>query len=173
MVNFRVYILIYQILKNIFKTDFIMATNFKYIHIGELIDKRIKELDISVERAAKFVDISGQEVENIHQHKSIDTLLLLRWSKLLKYDFFRIYSQHLILYAPQDKVKSERDKTRKKETSLPILKKNIYTKEVIAYLIEQVQSGRKTSRDIQREYNIPSTTILRWMNKYASDIRLK
>ena len=35
-----------------------------------------------------------------------------KWSKILEYDFFRIYTQHLILYAPP----SAETKTRKKPT---------------------------------------------------------
>ncbi|MDR3058513.1 MAG: hypothetical protein LBU84_10290 [Prevotella sp.] len=50
---------------------------------------------------------------------------------------------------------------------LPYFKKNIYTHEVIIFLVELVESGRKSARDIQKEYNIPSTTILRWIDKYG------
>lgn len=45
--------------------------------------------------------------------------------------------------------------------------KNIYTQEVIEYLMELVDSGEKTYKDLQAEYNIPITTILRWGNKYG------
>lgn len=141
-----------------------MSANFKYIHIGKMIHQRMKECGVGVERAAKFLKVKEEEVEKVYDRKSIDSSQLLSWSKLLEYDFFRIYSQHLILYAPQDKNKSKRKKT---ETVLPCFKKNIYTHEVIMFLVELVENERKSVRDIQKEYNIPSTTILRWIDKYG------
>ena len=44
--------------------------------------------------------------------KSIDTETLLKWSNLLDYDFFRVYTQHLILYAPLSAV-DEKIKVKK------------------------------------------------------------
>jgi hypothetical protein len=145
-----------------------MAANFKNIHIGRLIYQRMQECGVSVERAARFLKVQDEEVENISSRESADSAQLLAWSKLLEYDFFRIYSQHLILYAPQDVNKVKREKQKKKQkTSLPRFKKNIYTHEVILFLVELVQNGKKTALDIQKEYNIPSTTILRWVDKYG------
>lgn len=37
------------------------------------------------------------------------------------------------------------------------------------YLLELIESGRKNKRDVQQEYNIPSTTINRWMRKYGNN----
>lgn len=143
-----------------------MATNFKNIHIGALIKQRMKECGIAIERAAAFLKTSEEDVEHMYTKKSLECHILLRWSKLLKYDFFRIYSQHLILYAPQDKGKAMRERM-KTDSLLPVFKKNIYTQEVISYLVGLVESGRKTYKQIQDEYNIPSTTILRWYDKYG------
>lgn len=140
-----------------------MIGNYKNIHIGKLIAQRMQECDIEVERAAKFLAVTDDEIERMYTLKSIDSHLLLRWSKLLKYDFFRIYSQHLILYAPQH---TPCKGTKEIKTALPVLKKNVYTQEVILYLIELVESEQKTGRQIQEEYNIPATTILRWINKH-------
>ena len=100
----------------------------------------------------------------MYTSKSVDSEALLRWSKLLEYDFFRIYTQHLILYSPQDPEKAKRKKAD--TTALPVFKKNIYTQEVILYLVGLVADGHKTCREIQAEYNIPSTTIMRWYDKY-------
>lgn len=143
-----------------------MSVNLKSIHIGKMIRQRMKECGVGVERAAKFLKIREEEVVKIYDRKSIDSSQLLNWSKLLEYDFFRIYSQHLILYAPQDKNKPKRKKT---DTVLPCFKKNIYTHEVIMFLVELVESERKSARDIQKEYNIPLTTILRWVDKYGKE----
>lgn len=148
------------------KSDVIMSNNFRNIHIGKLIQQRMEECDIDVERASKFLKISEEEVEQMIEKKSIDSDILLYWSKLLEYDFFRIYTQHLILYAPQDKNKGSRKKVVD-NSQLPAFKKNIYTKEIIMYLVELVETGRKSSKQIQEKYNIPKTTILRWIDKYG------
>lgn len=145
-----------------------MHNNFKNIDIGKLIHQRMKECSISIERATAFLKISEEDLERIFTQKSLDSETLLRCSKLLKYDFFRVYSQHLILYSPQDSNIRKNEKMRK--TSLPVFKKNIYTKEVILYLVELVENGNKTCQQIQHEYNIPATTILRWHNKYGKTI---
>lgn len=142
-----------------------MIGNFKNIHIGKLISQRMKECEIESERAAKFIKVTEAEIEQMYTLKSLDSDILLRWSKLLKYDFFRIYSQHLILYAPQHTLKGCKD-PKEIKSALPVLKKNVYTQEVILYLVELVESGKKTGRQIQKEYNIPATTILRWINKH-------
>lgn len=142
-----------------------MLTNFKDINIGELIQYLMDERDISIERASNFIKVSDDDILQMLESKSIDSDHILSWSKLLKYDLFRIYTQHLILYAPQDINKINRET----ETQLPIFKKNIYTKELIMYLIGLIQSGKKDYKQIQKEYNIPSTTVLRWVNKYGSD----
>lgn len=142
-----------------------MHENFKNIHVGKLIHRYMKECGIDVERAAAFLKVDEEELEQMYTRKSLDCDTLLRWSKLLKYDFFRIYSQHLILYSPQDTNITKRKK--KVKSGLPDFKKNIYTEEVIYYLVELVANGKKTYKQIQTEYNIPSTTVLRWKHKYG------
>lgn len=142
-----------------------MNTNFKNIYIGQLIKQRMQECAIVIERASAFLNVSEDELERMFDEKSLDCNILLRWSKLLNYDFFRIYTQHLILYAPQDPNKANRK--AKTETSLPVFKKNIYTQEVISYLIELVDSNKMTLKQVQETYNIPSTTVMRWKNKYG------
>lgn len=148
-----------------------MAGNFKNIHIGKLIERRMQECEVARERAAAFLNVSEEEIEEMYTQKTVDSYILLRWSKLLQYDFFRIYSQHLILYAPQD-INSV---TRKKniDSKLPVFKKNVYTQEVILYLVSLVEKGAKTFKELQNEYNIPSTTIFRWYDKYAKKDKVK
>lgn len=77
-----------------------MKINFKEIHLGELIKKRVDELSVDTSRICKFLKCTEDEVTEMYKAKSIDSNILLRWSKLLEYDFFRLYTQHLILYAP-------------------------------------------------------------------------
>lgn len=142
-----------------------MIGNFKKIHIGQLIAKRMEECAISLERAARFINVSEEEIEKMYTLSSLDSYILLRWSKLLKYDFFRVYTQHLILYAPQYPLRKKDKNVQEAKSELPILKKNIYTYEIISYLVELVESGKKTTKQLQEEYNIPSTTVFRWVNK--------
>ncbi|MFV0420104.1 MAG: hypothetical protein ACK5KT_15415 [Dysgonomonas sp.] len=144
-----------------------MPANFKNIHIGALIKQRMQECGIAIGRAAAFLKASEEDVECMYKKKSLDSDILLRWSKLLKYDFFRIYSQHLILYSPQDEGQAKRRKEKEIKTKLPVFKKNIYTQEVILYLVGLVESKKMTLKQLQDRYNIPSTTILRWYDKYG------
>ena len=99
----------------------------------------------------------------MYKSSSIDKETLLKWSKLLGYDFFRIYTQHLILYAPPSAVIS---KNENKKSSLPQFRKNIYTKEVIDFILDMIKTGEKTKIQVMEEYNIPKTTLYKWISKH-------
>lgn len=98
--------------------------------------------------------------------EELTTGILLKWSKLLEYDFFRVYSQHLILYAPQRST-NYNSSSNEKGSKLPQFRKNIYTKEVIDFILELVESEEKTRQQIIDEYKIPKTTLYKWISKYA------
>ncbi|TDX82562.1 transposase [Epilithonimonas xixisoli] len=139
--------------------------SFKNIHIGKLLEKRVEECDIEIDRICNFLNCSEEEVQKMYECKSLDTELLLRWSKLLEYDFFRLYTQHLILFAPQ----SASQKIKNLEKSpLPQFRKNIYTKEVIDFILEEITTGNKTKLQIVEEYKIPKTTLYKWISKYKN-----
>uniref|UniRef100_A0AAU6WTR7 Uncharacterized protein n=1 Tax=Chryseobacterium endophyticum TaxID=1854762 RepID=A0AAU6WTR7_9FLAO len=53
---------------------------------------------------------SEDEIYTTYSSREIGTEKLLKWSKLLDYDFFRIYTQHLILYSPPVKPKEKAKK---------------------------------------------------------------
>lgn len=136
--------------------------NFKDIHIGEIVFELINERNIEMSRVCNFLHCSETELTKMFTLKSLDTDDLLRFSKLLKYDFFRIYSQHLILYSPKIGVynsSSEKLKT-------PQFRKNIYTKEIIDYILELIDNQDKSVKQIVEDYGIPKTTVHRWINKY-------
>ena len=103
-----------------------------------------------------------EEINEMFLNESIQTNILLRWSKLLSYDFFRVYSQHLIFYAPPSKGDSSPEKSN---TQLPQFRKNIYTKEIIDFVLEELNSGNKTKKQIIEEYRIPKTTLYKWISK--------
>ncbi|WP_317125994.1 hypothetical protein [Chryseobacterium sp. 7] len=110
------------------------------------------------------MDTTFEEIQKMYDSKSLDTEVLLRWSKLLEYDFFRIYSQHLILYAPEEK-RNYRS-SGKKKSKLPVFRKNIYTREVIDFILEMINSGEMTRMMVIEKYKIPKTTLYKWIEKY-------
>lgn len=142
--------------------------NFKEIHIGQLIEKRVSENDIDIGRIGKFLNCTEKEITKMYHSKDLNTEILLRWSKLLEYDFFRVYSQHLILYSPSNNSSSKNIAKRKEQSLLPVFRKNIYTKEVILFILEMITSGEKSISQIITEYKIPKTTLYNWINKYKS-----
>jgi len=139
--------------------------DFKNIHIGQLIQKRVLESEMDIIRICNFLKCSEDEIDIMYTLKSLDSELILRWSKLLEYDFFRIYNQHLILYAPQTPINQVHVKIK---SELPRFKKNIYTKEIIDFIVNLIESGEKTRAQVMEEYRIPKTTLYKWLEKYKS-----
>ncbi|ROH97484.1 transposase [Chryseobacterium daecheongense] len=135
---------------------------YKDIHIGQFIKERVTDKEITMERICNFLGKDEDFIEKVYTSKSIDTDLLLRWSKLLEYDFFRLYSSHLILYSPPAAVnKNEAQKTEK----VPYFRKNIYTQEIKDFIINKILSGEMTHSEIIQEYLIPKSTLHRWLQK--------
>lgn len=141
-----------------------MTLNFKKIYIGKLLQSAVNERNINEKRICDFLHCDPLELEQMFQSQSLDTELLLRWSKLLEYDFFRLYSQHLILYSPQMRVGPK----KRVYDKLPAFRKNIYTHEMIQFFLELIEKNEKTIHQIVEEYGIPKTTIYRWRNKQPS-----
>ena len=140
--------------------------NFKDIHIGYFINQRVTENGIEISRICNFLKCTKKEISKMYESKSLDTELLLRWSKLLEYDFFRVYSQHLILYAPISA--DEKANQQNVNTSLPQFRKNIYTKEIIDFILEQIEKKEMTKNQIIKRYRIPKTTLYKWISKHKS-----
>lgn len=136
--------------------------NFKDIHIGQMIEKKVAESGTEMSRICNFMKCIEEQIQAMYWQENLPTDILLRWSKLLEYDFFRIYSQHLILYAPP----SAKEKHKKQKSTLPQFRKNIYTKEVIDYILKQILSGKMTKIQVMEEYKIPKTTLYKWISKY-------
>ncbi|WP_223558966.1 transposase [Chryseobacterium lathyri] len=139
-------------------------TDFKNIHIGSLIKHLIEGREIETDRVCKFIKCTDEELAVILSREFLGSDLILRFSILLEYDFFRIYSQYLILYAPPSKLSST---ISDKKVSLPqFKKKSLYTKEIIDFILELISSGKKTKRQVIEEYKIPKTTLYKWISKY-------
>jgi len=142
--------------------------NFKEIHIGSLINQRIAECKIEIPRICKFFKCTEADLEEMLIQKNLSTDLVLKWCKLLEYDFFRIYSHHLMLYSSQSSMKYG-ENSGKEKSSLPEFRKNIYTKEIIDFILELIKTGKKSKYQIVNEYKIPKTTLYRWIEKYRKD----
>ncbi|WP_353164353.1 transposase [Empedobacter brevis] len=136
--------------------------NFKDIHIGILINQLVTERGVEISRICNFMKCSESEIEKMYQQESLEIGILLKWSKLLEYDFFRIYSQHLILYAPS----STKKEIKPKQSFLPQFRKNVYTKEIIDFILEQINTGRMSKNEAIQRYKIPKTTLYKWIKKY-------
>ena len=121
---------------------------------------RANETNLDINRASNFFNVPIDEINAMYQKKSLDAELLLKWSKLLEYDFFRIYSQHLIFYAPPT-LKTDKNI----ESKLPVFRKNIYTKEIIEFILELIENKTKTKNEIIEQYHIPKTTLYKWLSK--------
>ncbi|PKF75438.1 transposase [Chryseobacterium sp. PMSZPI] len=142
-----------------------MKFDIKSIHVGNCISRRVDELEVTIPRICKFLNTTEIEIYKMYQQQSLDTDILLKWSKLLEYDFFRIYTQHLIIFAPQGS-QHYNVVPQKKQSSLPQFRKNIYTKELIDFILELIDTGQKSKFQIIDEYGIPKTTLYKWMDKY-------
>lgn len=138
-----------------------MKPEFKDIYIGQLIKQRVLECNINVDSLCNSLKCTEEEIENVYKKQAIESESLLKWSKILEYDFFRIYSQHLILYSPPASLQY------KKNTQSRPLKKNIYTREIIEFVLELIEIGEKSKIQIIKEYKIPKTTLYKWLNKYG------
>jgi len=139
--------------------------NFKEIHIGKLIEQRVLEIQITNERICNALNCSDKEIIKIYTSANINTEILLKLSKLLQYDFFRVFSQHLILFAPISKRYKE-DNVKTEKSKLPLFRKNIYTREVIFFILELIETKEKSIAQIINEYHVPKTTLYKWIKKY-------
>lgn len=139
-----------------------MESNYKDIHIGSLVQTLVKERGISESRINNFFKLDTDEIERMYEEKSIDTEMLLKWCKLLEYDFFRIYSQHLLLYAPPLNANLKNNKVE----TVPTFIKSLYTPEIIEFIVEQLENKVKTPTEIIEQYRIPKTTLYRWIKKH-------
>ncbi|WP_353959976.1 transposase [Chryseobacterium tructae] len=121
--------------------------------------------DVDIVRICNYLKCTDKELEQIYQSENLSTDVLLKFSKILGYDFFRLYSQHLILFSPPGK--QENTEHKREKSSFPEFRKNLYTKEIIDFILEQISAGKKTKAQIVREYRIPKTTLYKWIAKYS------
>jgi len=136
--------------------------DLKHIHIGALI-KIIAEQKQEKASLSSNLGLNEKETEDLFNSQSLNTETLIKISSLLGYDFFRPYSQHLILFAPTRNIKIKNQNVPPKKTQI---RKNIYTKNIISFILELLENNEKTKEEIIREYRIPKTTLYKWIKKY-------
>ncbi|WP_300685410.1 transposase [Chryseobacterium sp.] len=141
--------------------------NIKTIHIGSFIQKRVSESNIRITRICNFFDCGEKEINQIYMSPALNSDYLLKWCKLLDYDFFRLYSQHLILYSPPAPFKHPYV-SKVKKSALPQFRKSIYTKEIIYFILKLIETNKKTKSQIIDDYKIPKTTLYKWIAKYKN-----
>lgn len=66
-----------------------MYPDIKNIHIGQIIDARIKESGMTYAQFARLLCVERTTIYNIIRSKSIDTERLIRIGKILDFDFLR------------------------------------------------------------------------------------
>lgn len=138
--------------------------NFKDIHIGKFIEIKVTECGMEISHICNYFNLKEEDIYKMFSSSHIDCTVLLNWSKLLNYDFFRLYTQHLIFYAlPSSNLKPQ------SQTKHKVLKsnfrKNIYTQEIIDFILELMEEKKLSRHEIYEKYKIPSTTLYKWISK--------
>lgn len=140
--------------------------DFKNINIGDLILLRVRECGLINSEVSRYLNIPESEVEQIYVSEKLNVELLLKLCYLLEYDFFRIYTQHMILYSPPS---SANLVIRKKTLASLNYRKNIYTRQIIDFILEMMDKGIKTEYQIIEDYGIPKSTLYKWIAKYKKN----
>lgn len=65
------------------------------VHIGSIIKKRFDEQGLSASWFAKQLCCDRTNIYSIFKRESIDTILLVKISIILKHDFFKYYSNDI------------------------------------------------------------------------------
>ncbi len=108
------------------------------IHIGANIKSILMQKSIKVAHLASLIDTSRQNVNGILKRKSLDSELLFKISKALKYNFFK----HYII--PEDESFNENKEMRKLKINITNLETELdEAKKEITYLREITNLQRK------------------------------
>jgi hypothetical protein len=137
------------------------------ISIGDVIKDVMKRKNLNEEDIKIRFKCSTRTFNKMLESKSLDTMLLLKWSKLLRYDFFRLYSSHLMLHHGISNTITK--KVNHVELEGIHIRKNVYTKELIQFLVNKVRSNEMNSGQVIAKYGIPKTTFYKWLQKYPKN----
>lgn len=140
------------------------------IHIGKLILEACLALQITDERMENFFSMPYAEVENMFAQEHLSTDLLLKWSKLLKFDFFRIYSEHLMMFHG---ISAKLFKDHSHIATGLDVRKNLYTPEIKQFIVNKVQTNQMTIPEAIERYGVGRTTLFRWIAKFKKQEETK
>ena len=145
--------------------------DYKRLHIGKLISARMTEMGWDSKMLAEKLEFPESEITKLLEEEDLPMLTVLRLSKLLKYDFFRLYSTHLLLYCSKDKLFGNHrfHEENTPQQRLPRFRKNVYTPEVISFILKELVSENRNPSEVSKKYNIPKTTLYRWYTKYIHE----
>ena len=142
---------------------------YRNIHIGKYIKLRMTEIGMDQGTLAGKLRQSPEQLQGIFSSGDITCHQLLKISRILSYDFFRIYSMNIILYSPPNMgfaIKPEKGQRKGNGTRMPNFIKNTYTPQVISYIVSLYRSGELSAAEMTQKYRIPKTTLYRWLKKY-------
>lgn len=147
------------------------SNNYKDIHIGDRIKYLVQHKEISLERICAFIKCDPLTIQDMYLKKSLDSEILLKWSKLLEYNLFMFYNSHLQIYAPNSSRAKISGKlsSKDKDSRSYNFKKNLYTPEVKRFIINQILIKGISTHTIIEKYQIPKTTLYRWLRKENHD----
>lgn len=89
------------------------------IHIGQEIKQEVQKQDLTIEDFAKNLHLASSEIEDIFDKTSLETDLLLKISKLLKRDFFSLFSNYVIEEAYKEIISLLKQKGDKRYIAVP------------------------------------------------------
>ncbi len=139
--------------------------DYKKIHIGSHIKKVAEINELSIIRACTFLKCSHQDILDMYNSSTLDSGVLLRWCKLLDYNFFMFYHTHLQLYKPAASTAKLVKKSTDEHHKAYVMRKNLYSPELIEWLLHKLDKKELSIKEIIENYNIPKTTIYRWKKK--------
>ena len=140
--------------------------NYKHIHIGQCLKGIVEIKEISSSQICSFFQCDYQSILEVYEQETIDSGILLRWCKFLDYNMFMFYHSHLQLYTPSAAGTKLKKSSSKGDNSRYVFRKNLYSPEVVDWILGELNSNRLSVKEVMEKYNIPRTTIYRWQKKY-------
>lgn len=140
--------------------------NYKKIDIGKHIEKVAELRGVSLLRACKFFKCNKGDILDMYTKHSLDCELLLKWSKLLDYNFFMFYHTHLQFYKPSAVSANLKGVQLTENDKSYVFRKNLYSVDVVNWLMNKLDNGELTPKEIMLKYNIPRTTLYRWIRRH-------
>ncbi|MEY8758924.1 transposase [Chryseobacterium tongliaoense] len=142
-----------------------MISEIRNVHIGFLIKQQVIQSNVDLHYICHFFSSDEQEIYRMYSSRSLDTKVLLKWCRLLEYDFFKVYSESFRLYSTKSAVSKYTVIRRKKR--ITSVRQKLYTNETKDLLINLIITGQKSIVQIVKEYNISKPVIYGWLRKYT------